>query len=90
MGAERSRRASRHNDAIRRFCDRLNGVLPWDRTAADAFAVLQAELLRSGSPIGANDTMIAAHALSLGRALVTNNLRHFSRVAGLTVENWAG
>ena len=90
LGAERSRRASRHNDAIQRFCDRLHDVLPWDRTAADEFAVLQAGLLRSRTPIGANDTMIAAHALSLRRTLVTNNRRHFSRVPGLAVENWVG
>ena len=88
LGAERSRHTSRHNDAILRFCDRLHNVLPWDRTAADTFAILQAGLLRAGTPIGANDTMIAAHALSRDRTLVTNNLRHFSRVPRLAVENW--
>ena len=90
LGAERSRHRSRHDDAIRRFCDRLNEVVPWGRTAADRFAVLQAGLLNAGTPIGANDTMIAAHALSLDRTLVTNNVKHFSRVSGLAVENWVG
>ena len=33
--------------------------------------------------------MIAAHALSLGRVLVSNNVKHFSRVPGLRLENWA-
>jgi tRNA(fMet)-specific endonuclease VapC len=41
-----------------------------------------------GVPIGTLDTMIAAHALSLGMTLITNNVREFSRVTGLTVEDW--
>ena len=88
LGAERSRNARRYNLAIQAFCDRLNGVLAWDRPAADQFANLQARLLDAGSPIGGNDAMIAAHALSLRRVLVTNNQKHFSRVPGLPVENW--
>jgi len=46
-------------------------------------------LEESGAPIGALDTLIAAHALSLDCPLVTNNEREFSRVPGLRVENWA-
>ena len=88
LGAERSAHTARYDSAIGVFCSRLNGVLPWDRTAADAFASLQARLLRAGRPIGNNDAMIAAHALTLDRVLVTNNERHFSRVPGLPVENW--
>jgi predicted nucleic acid-binding protein len=45
-------------------------------------------LERAGTPIGANDMLIAAHALALGLTLVTNNTREFGRVAGLRVENW--
>ena len=89
-GAERSQSADRYNQAIRLFCERLSGVLAWDRAAADEFAALEAELLRTGRPIGRNDTMIAAHALSLGCALVTNNRKHFSRIPRLEVENWSG
>jgi tRNA(fMet)-specific endonuclease VapC len=47
-----------------------------------------AALARRGTPIGNFDTVIAAHALSLGLILVTNNVKHFGRVAGLDVENW--
>ena len=89
-GAERSRNADRYNHAIRLFCERLSGILAWDRSAADEFASLEAELLGAGKPIGRNDTMIAAHALSLDCAVVTNNHRHFSRVPRLEVENWSG
>jgi tRNA(fMet)-specific endonuclease VapC len=49
---------------------------------------LRAELERQGKPIGPLDTLIAAHALSLGVTLVTNNEREFRRVAGLRVANW--
>ena len=88
LGAEHSRNADRYNQAIQAFCDRLSGVLAWDKTAADEFAGLQARLLGTGTPIGGNDAMIAAHALSLGRVLITNNEKHFSSVPGLPVENW--
>ncbi len=89
LGAERSRNAQRYNKAIRALCDRLSDVIAWDRPAADEFARLQARLLDAGTPIGGNDAMIAAHALSLGRVLITNNEKHFSRVPRLAVENWA-
>ena len=89
-GAERSRRAGQYNRAIWLFCERLSGILAWDRAAADEFAALEARLLATGRPIGRNDTMIAAHALSLDRVLVTNNLKHFTRVSELRVENWSG
>lgn len=59
--------------------------LPWDEAAATHFASVAAELHKAGTPIG---TMIAGHAMATGAVLVTNNARHFSRVAGLAVENW--
>lgn len=61
---------------------------PWDAAAADAHGKLRAALRRAGTPIGDFDEMIAAHALALGAALVTDNVQHFRRVEGLTVENW--
>lgn len=63
--------------------------LPWDDAAATHFASIAAGLHRSGTPIGSMDAMIAGHALATGAVLVTNNVRHFSRVDGLTVENWS-
>ena len=88
LGAERSQHAKSYKRAIRLFCDRLNRIMAWDAKAAEAFGTLQAELYRIGTPIGGNDTMIAAHALSIGCVLVTNNRKHFSRVSGLKIENW--
>jgi len=46
-------------------------------------------LEKAGTPIGPLDTMIAAHALSLGLTVVTDNEREFRRVPGLNVQNWA-
>jgi len=43
---------------------------------------------RQGTPIGPNDMLIAAHALAVGLAVVTDNAREFSRVPGLNVTNW--
>lgn len=67
---------------------RASTTAPWDRAAADAHGVLRAQLRRAGKPIGDFDEMIAAHALSLGAVLVTDNTRHFQMVDGLAIENW--
>ena len=63
-------------------------VLPLDIPADTDYGGLRAELEAAGQPIGANDLLIAAHALALGLTLVTNNTREFGRVRGLKVENW--
>ena len=65
-------------------------VLAFDDAAAAVYGTVRAGLERAGTPIGSMDLLIAAHALALGRTVVTNNTREFSRVAGLKVENWAG
>jgi tRNA(fMet)-specific endonuclease VapC len=55
---------------------------------ADTYAQLRAQLEQTGTPIGPNDTWIAAEALQHKLVLVTNNTREFSRVPGLVLENW--
>ncbi len=73
---------------------RLNAVLatldivPFDVPADTTYGVLRAGLAAAGTPIGPNDLLIAAHALSLNVTLVTHNVAEFTRVPGLTVENW--
>ncbi len=64
-------------------------VLPLDVGAARHYGEVRIELEKKGTPIGAYDLLIAAQARSLGLILVTSNVREFSRVAGLRVENWA-
>jgi len=63
-------------------------VMPFDQAAADRFGPVASALAKRGEPIGTFDTLIAAHALSLDVTLVTNNARHFRRVAGLRTANW--
>ena len=63
-------------------------VLPFEAPADVTYAELRSALEQSGIPIGANDMLIAAHALALGLTVVTDNEREFSRVRGLSTENW--
>lgn len=56
--------------------------------AADVYGEIRAALAIRGEVIGSNDLWIAAHAMSLGLILVTNNEREFRRIPGLNVENW--
>lgn len=60
----------------------------FDEKAASTYGTLRAALEARGTPIGPLDTLIAAHALSLQATLVSNNVREFSRVPGLTIEDW--
>jgi tRNA(fMet)-specific endonuclease VapC len=62
--------------------------LPWDAAAAGHFAMIAVALHHSGMPIGTIDTMIAAHAIAAGAALVTSREDRFNRIAGLALENW--
>jgi len=64
-------------------------VSPFDGRAGEAYGEIRATLEKQGQPIGAMDLLIAAHAISLGVRLVTNNEREFARVPDLIVENWA-
>ena len=63
-------------------------ILDFDGRAAVHFGDIFAELESKRMRIGDRDTMIAAHARSLGYTVVTNNTREFSRVKGLNVEDW--
>ena len=85
-GAE-ARRSRQLHRLITTFIEPIE-VMSFDQSAAARFGSVAATLARRGEPIGTFDTLIAAHALSLRLTFVTNNLRHFRRVAGLATENW--
>lgn len=73
---------------VRKFL-KIVHVPSWDAEAADWYADIRHQLVSTGRPIGEMDMMIAAHALSLGAVLVTNNTRHYERIkAPLMLENW--
>lgn len=63
-------------------------VLPFESPAESFYAEIRAQVERIGRPVGANDLLIAAHALSLGFTLVTDNEKEFSHIQKLRVENW--
>jgi tRNA(fMet)-specific endonuclease VapC len=80
-------RSERNRRAVERALESLV-VAPFDAAAAAAYGRIRAALQRRGTPIGPLDMMIAAHAISLGIPLATNNVREFRRVPGLRLENW--
>jgi tRNA(fMet)-specific endonuclease VapC len=86
-GVAKSRHQKTNAQALVQFLLPLT-VAPFDDGAAEAYGEIRAALEREGQPIGAMDMLIAAHAVSLGVVLVTNNEREFVRVPELVVENW--
>ncbi len=64
-------------------------ILDFDVDSADCYGKIRADLEKKGTPIGPLDMMIAGHAQSLGYTVVTNNVKEFSRVMDLKIENWA-
>jgi len=71
----------------REFLDRFIS-LPFDDRAAEFYGQIRARLTAQGLPIGPNDLMIASIVLSNQLILVTHNIREFSRVDGLQIEDW--
>lgn len=86
FGADR-RRSRKIHAVIDAFIAGVQ-VVPFDEDAATRFGAVGAALAGGSAPIGQMDTLIAAHALSVGAILVTNNHKHFSKVPGLKLENW--
>ena len=86
-GAERSANPFKNHAHLQRFFVSLPS-LPFDDSAADVYGRIRAQLETLGTPIGPNDLMIAATALSGGLILVTHNTSEFCRVPGLLFEDW--
>lgn len=87
FGARKSQRPARNEQALEQFLLPLE-IVRFDLEAAMAYGRVRAALERRGTPIGPLDTLIAAHAVSLGLTLVTNNIREFERVPNLELDNW--
>lgn len=90
FGAEKARvqfgttRFARRVDTLRQQLE----IEPPGPEFPRCYAQVRSQLEKVGRKMGDRDTIIAAHALALGAVLVTRNGDEFSRVAGLTVENW--
>ena len=63
-------------------------ILPLKKPVDEHYGEIRAFLNRARKPIGGNDLLIAAHARALDLTLVSANVREFSRVPSLRVENW--
>jgi len=87
FGVEKSEQIERNKIALSQFTLALD-IVSFDAKAAESYGKIRASLQRKGTPIGPLDTLIAAHALSLGVPIVTHNVKEFSRVEGLEVLNW--
>jgi tRNA(fMet)-specific endonuclease VapC len=87
-GVKKSAQVARNAQALLLFAVPLV-IAPFDAAAASSYGDVRSDLEKQGKPIGALDTMIGAHALTLAVTLVTNNTREFSRIRGLELENWA-
>jgi tRNA(fMet)-specific endonuclease VapC len=86
-GVMKSQLRLRSEAALLAFLTRVT-VLDWPTGAARIYGSIRAHLEHRGTPIGAEDMLIAAHALHEDLPLVTNNRAEFSRVPGLKVESW--
>ncbi len=87
-GVTKSSKPERNRDALTGFLAPLE-IASFDDGAALHYGDIRGLLEKKGNPIGSMDLMIASHARSLSVTLVTNNVREFTRVPGLKVENWA-
>ena len=86
-GAEKSKRKRLNHDLLDTLARDVRCV-EFDLDGARAYGELRTAVEKRGTPLGPYDMMIAAHALSLGLIVVTDNEREFGRVKSFPVENW--
>ena len=87
-GVEKSAVVERNRLALSMLLANIE-ILDFNVDAADCYGKIRADLEKKGTPIGPLDMMIAGHAQSLGYTVVTNNVKEFSRVSNLKIDNWA-
>ncbi|MCE7067885.1 type II toxin-antitoxin system VapC family toxin [Dyadobacter sp. CY326] len=87
FGVAKSQHKEQNRMALEHFLAPFT-IIDFDTKAAETYALIRADLEAKGNIIGANDLLIAAHALSHELILVTNNMKEFERVENLKIENW--
>ena len=87
FGVAKSHKKEQNKLALESFLAPLT-IIDFDSAAAKFYGLIRADLENKGMVIGSNEMLLAAHAISLGLILVTNNAREFERVEGLKIENW--
>lgn len=86
-GVAKSSHREKNAKALDEFIIPLE-VVSFDEEAAHVYGDIRTTLEKAGTPIGAMDMLIAAHAVSLGTTLVTNNTREFIRIPTLNIIDW--
>lgn len=83
--------AKRGSKKLTRQVDAVLGaitIVPLEAGVDRQYAVIRAAFEKAGTPIGANDMLIAAHALAIRAVCVTANVTEFLRIPGLKIVNW--
>ena len=88
FGVYKSSKPEQNQLALAQFAAPLE-IMSYGDEAADFYGRLRIHLEKQGTPIGSLDMLIAAHALSIGCILITNNEKEFNRIPNLKIENWA-
>ena len=86
-GVIKSSRPAQNHSALAQFLAPIE-ILHYGDAAAQHYGELRVYLEKQGTPIGSLDMLIAAHALSTGCILITNNVKEFERVPNLKIDNW--
>lgn len=86
-GVIKSSKPGQNHLALAQFLAPIE-ILPYDNGAAQHYGELRLYLEKQGTPIVSLDMLIAAHALSTGCILVTNDIKEFERVPNLKINNW--
>ncbi len=86
-GVAKSTHQEKNAKALDEFITPLE-VVSFDEESAHVYGDIRATLEKAGTPIGSMDMLIAAHAVSLGIPLITNNAREFVRIHPLNIMDW--
>lgn len=86
-GAKASRRQTENLERLREFTQ-LVDIVDFDQQCAEAYSDIRLALRQKGRPTGEVDALIAAMAIAYHATLVTDNVKHFTHIEGLTIENW--
>ena len=86
-GVEKSQFPERNRIGLLEFLSPVE-IYGYDDSAAKEYGIIRAKLEKKGAIIGSLDMLIAAHAISLGLILITNNENEFKKVPKLKIENW--
>jgi tRNA(fMet)-specific endonuclease VapC len=86
-GVSKSTKRENNKQALLDFISNFE-ILPFELKDAEIYGIIRADLERRGKIIGAYDLQLAAQALSRDYIFVTNNIKEFSRIQKLKLENW--